>query len=101
MTGDQIWNEIATVIRDRIGDLEFNLWLEELTVVAFDGETLALGVRHAFHRAWLMRRYSAILQQAVETSGCDVNLDMVLLPPGPPLEVSNEPTLRVLSRAPR
>ena len=101
MTGDQIWNEIGTFIRERHGDLLFKVWFGDLTVVGFDGETLALGVPNAFRRAWLMHRYLPILQEAMETTGCDVSLDMVLLPEPPPLEISYEPSVRVLTRAAR
>ena len=101
MTGDQIWNEIAAFMRDRHGDMTFNLWFGDLTVVGFDGETLALGVPNAFRRAWLIHRYLPTLQEAMETTGCDLSLDMVLLPEAPSLEISYEPSVRVLTRAAR
>ena len=101
MTGEQIWNEIATSIRNRIGQLRFNLWFRDLTVVAFDGETLTLGVPNPWHRGWLMHRYVPMLQQALTDTRRDVSLDMVLLPPGTYPEISEEPSVRVLTRAAR
>jgi hypothetical protein len=101
MSGDQIWNEIATSIRDRIGQLRFNLWFRDLTVVAFEGDTLTVGVPDALHRAWLLHRYVPILEEAARDSGQDVSLDLALLPPSHSPIVSNEPSVRVLSRAAR
>ena len=99
MTGPQMWGEIAESIRSRIGQLRFNLWFRDLTVVAFDGETLAIGVPNPLHRAWLLHQYVPMLQQAIAATGRDVSLDMVLLPAVQPAAASNEPSIRVLTRA--
>jgi chromosomal replication initiation ATPase DnaA len=99
MTGEQIWHDIAGSIRGQIGSPCFTLWFKDLPVIAFDGETLTLGVPNSFHRAWMLHRYVPTLQQAMHDAGHDVSLDMVLLPPKPVLVVSEEPCVRVLTRA--
>ena len=101
MTGEQIWTDMTTSIRDRIGQLRFNLWFRDLTVIGFDGETLKVGVPNSLHRAWLQHQYVPMLQQAMGETGQDLSLDMVLLPPTESPEISDEPSVRVLTRASR
>jgi chromosomal replication initiator protein len=60
---DQSWQQIQVVLRDRVGDRTYGLWLAPLRCVGLDGDTLVLA-GPAEVSAWATSRYGTALREA-------------------------------------
>jgi chromosomal replication initiator protein len=63
---EQSWQEIKVVLRDRVGEPTYGLWLAPLRCVGLDGDTLVLA-GPAEVSAWASSRFSAALREASAT----------------------------------
>ena len=65
---DSLWAEVQRRLQASVPDSTFKLWLEPLRVVGTSGETLYLSAPEGV-RAWVERRYSALIREALEALG--------------------------------
>ncbi len=65
---DSLWTEIQKRLRTSVPDSTFKLWLEPLQVAGAAGETLYLSAPENV-RAWVERRYSTLIAEALAASG--------------------------------
>jgi chromosomal replication initiator protein len=65
---DSLWTEIQRRLEASVPDSTFKLWLEPLRAAGAAGETLYLSAPEGI-RAWVERRYSALIREALETLG--------------------------------
>src|SRR5580658_4241189 len=63
---EQSWQEIKVVLRDRVGEPTYGLWLAPLRCVGLDGDTLVLA-GPAEVSAWASSRFSGALREASAT----------------------------------
>jgi chromosomal replication initiator protein len=71
---DALWEDLRRDLRSAVPDSTFKIWLEPLRPVGVQGRTLYL-TAPAGIRAWVERRYSALLAEALdaaETELCEV-----------------------------
>jgi chromosomal replication initiator protein len=65
---DAIWERALEAVREGLPPTTFDLWIAALRPVSAQGGTLYVSAP-ATTRAWVERRYSAILEAAIRTSG--------------------------------
>jgi chromosomal replication initiator protein DnaA len=79
-----IWQAVTERLRVSVPDATFRLWLEPLRVAAAQGDTLYIRAPDGI-RAWVERRYTALISQAltqVETGLREVSFAPPESPPG-------------------
>ena len=67
-----IWEAVTERLRTSVPESTFRLWLEPLRAVALRGDTLYLQAPDGI-RAWVERRYGALIGQALEQVGSGAN----------------------------
>jgi chromosomal replication initiator protein len=65
---DAIWDDVHERLRASVPDSTFRLWLEPLRPVGVQGSTLYLAAPGGI-RAWVERRYSTLIREALLASG--------------------------------
>ncbi len=65
---DALWRATQERLQDSVPESTYRLWLEPLEVVGGGGEVLCLTAPEGI-RAWAERRYSALIAEALATSG--------------------------------
>lgn len=65
---DSLWQEVQGQLRASVPASTFQLWLEPLRVNGAQGEVLHLSAPEGI-RAWAERRYSALIREALASSG--------------------------------
>jgi len=72
-----VWEQAKAVLKDRLGDAVFNLWIDPLECIASDADQIQLGCPDRFYRAHLDRNHLTTIQKVVtdlSTSSCTVML---------------------------
>ncbi len=65
---DALWGDIAERLRAAVPESTFKIWLEPLRAIGAQGATLYLSAPDG-SRAWVERRYSQLLREALEAAG--------------------------------
>ena len=63
-----IWEEVSEKLRASVPESTFRLWLEPLRAVGLRGDTLYVRAPEGI-RAWVERRYAALIEQTLEQIG--------------------------------
>jgi chromosomal replication initiator protein len=87
-----LWRDIQERLSSSVPESTWRLWLEPLTVVGAEGETLFLSAPEGI-RAWTERRYSSLIAEALR--GLDTSLRQVSFAEPSQLEgaLENDPEL--------
>jgi chromosomal replication initiator protein len=74
---DSLWKEVQARLRASVPASTFQLWLEPLTVVGSQAETLFLTAPEGI-RAWTERRYAGLIREALAGIGSQITeIDLV------------------------
>ncbi len=63
---DDIWPAVRAELLRAVGDSAFGIWLEPLSPVALEGDTLTVGAPDG-SRAWVAERFARVLEAAAQT----------------------------------
>jgi len=64
-----IWEDLMQVVRERIPEVEFRTWFNQVTPVGFVDGAFVMGVPHTFARDWLRSKYTDVLELALAEIG--------------------------------
>lgn len=64
-----IWEDLLNHLREKIPELEFRTWFNQIKPVGIDEGTFVIGVPHSFARDWLKNNYTEVLENALHTLG--------------------------------
>jgi chromosomal replication initiator protein len=64
-----IWDDLMQVVRQRIPEVEFRTWFQQVTPVGFVDGAYVMGVPHTFARDWLRSKYTDVLETALAEIG--------------------------------
>jgi chromosomal replication initiator protein len=65
---DALWQATQKRLEGSVPESTYRLWLEPLEVVGLEGDTLFLSAPEGI-RAWTERRYSSLIEEALDNSG--------------------------------
>jgi chromosomal replication initiator protein len=74
---DSIWSRVTRDLRGALPASTFDLWLAPLRPVSADGSTLRLSAPGSV-KAWVERRYSGLLEQALRDQACGLERIIVI-----------------------
>jgi chromosomal replication initiator protein len=78
---DALWQGARGRLRSSVPESTFELWLEPISVAGLRGETLHLSAPDEV-RAWVERRYSSLIREAVSAAGGPDAISFAALEPG-------------------
>ncbi|MCI0751684.1 MAG: chromosomal replication initiator protein DnaA [Flammeovirgaceae bacterium] len=64
---DTIWNDCLDVIKDSVGEENYNTWFKPIKPLRVDGDILTIEVPSQFFYEWLEDNYVPVLKKAVHT----------------------------------
>ncbi len=64
-----IWDDLMQAVRQRIPEVEFRTWFNQVTPVGFVDGAYVMGVPHTFARDWLRSKYTHVLELALAEIG--------------------------------
>lgn len=64
-----IWDDLMQVVRQRIPEVEFRTWFNQVTPLGFVDGAFVMGVPHTFARDWLRSKYTHVLELALAELG--------------------------------
>ncbi len=62
-----VWNDCLEVIRENVGDENFNTWFRPISPLRVDGDVLTIQVPSQFFYEWLEDNYVPVLKKAIHT----------------------------------
>ena len=62
-----VWNDCLEVIRENVGDENFNTWFKPINPLRVDGDVLTVQVPSQFFYEWLEDNYVPVLKKAIHT----------------------------------
>ena len=62
-----VWNDCLEVIRENVGEENFNTWFKPISPLRVDGDVLTIQVPSQFFYEWLEDNYVPVLKRAIHT----------------------------------
>lgn len=62
-----VWNDCLDVIREHVGEENFNTWFKPIKPIRVDGDILTIQVPSQFFYEWLEDNYVQVLKRAIHT----------------------------------
>ena len=62
-----VWNDCLEVIRENVGEENFNTWFKPIVPLRVDGDVLTIQVPSQFFYEWLEDNYVPVLKRAIHT----------------------------------
>jgi chromosomal replication initiator protein len=62
-----VWNDCLEVIRENVGEENFNTWFKPIAPLRVDGDVLTIQVPSQFFYEWLEDNYVPVLKRAIHT----------------------------------
>jgi len=62
-----VWNDCLEVIRENVGEENFNTWFKPINPLRVDGDVLTIQVPSQFFYEWLEDNYVPVLKRAIHT----------------------------------
>ena len=62
-----VWSDCLEVIRENVGDENFNTWFKPISPLRVDGDVLTIQVPSQFFYEWLEDNYVPVLKKAIHT----------------------------------
>jgi chromosomal replication initiator protein len=62
-----VWNDCLEVIRENVGEENFNTWFKPIAPIRVDGDVLTIQVPSQFFYEWLEDNYVPVLKRAIHT----------------------------------
>ena len=62
-----VWNDCLDIIRDNVGDENFNTWFKPITPLRVEGDVLTIQVPSQFFYEWLEDNFVPVLKRAIHT----------------------------------
>ena len=66
-SGTTVWNDCLEVIRENVGEENFNTWFKPIAPLRVDGDVLTIQVPSQFFYEWLEDNYVPVLKKAIHT----------------------------------
>src|SRR5207302_8408751 len=77
VTADEIWEQGAAALREQLAPATWTMWFNGVRAVAYDGDTLLLGVPNSLAAERIRSSYSGMLTDAIrDSSGHRVHVDL-------------------------
>ncbi len=74
-----LWEKSANLIKEKVSSQNFETWIQPLTIVSVDGESVNLAVPNKFFRDWLMDNYYEVIRNSLSrAAGIDVRITFVI-----------------------
>ena len=70
---DSLWQDVRSHLRASVPETTFKLWLEPIRIAGIQGERLYLSAPDGI-RAWVERRYSALIDEALGAAGAQLQV---------------------------
>ncbi len=64
-----VWEKVKAVLKERLGESVYSLWVEPLECIHSDAETIQLACPDRFYRAHLSRTHLSMIQEQVDRLG--------------------------------
>jgi chromosomal replication initiator protein len=65
LTAEDLWNDVATRLRDALNDTTYSTWFGEVDGEELDGERLVLAVQNDFTREWIEGHFLDLIRATV------------------------------------
>ncbi len=60
----EVWNQCLAILKEKISQNSFDIWLKPLKIVSSEGGILVLEVPNKFFKDWISENYQSSIQQA-------------------------------------
>jgi chromosomal replication initiator protein len=79
VTADEIWEQGAAALREQLAPTTWTMWFNGVRAVAYDGDTLLLGVPNSLAAERIRSSYSGMLTDAIrDSTGHRVHVDLLV-----------------------
>jgi len=76
---DALWQRVSSRVRDELGQVGFETWINPLNFVGMEGRTATIQAPNKFFRDWVNERYLEILRESLSAEvGMSVNIALVV-----------------------
>lgn len=90
--GQELWENVKTVLGTRVANQTFQTWFQPITQLAEDQETLTLRVPNQFFYDWMKSHYGEIIQGTLaEVSGRSMRVEYTIVMEDPAAPTQPEP----------
>ena len=55
---EDVWSKVIDVLKERVGQQNFDIWIKPIHFISIEGETVELEVPNRFFREWINEHYS-------------------------------------------
>jgi chromosomal replication initiator protein len=67
----QIWSEIRAILKERLSEESFRVWITPLSYCRSDHETLIINCPNQFYASWIQEQYLPLVADAMHINGVD------------------------------
>ena len=64
-----IWDDILDYVQEKIPDVEFRTWFQQVRPLGIENGAYMIGVPHSFARDWLKNHYAPVIESALKDLG--------------------------------
>jgi len=69
LTAEDLWDEVATRLREALNDTTFSTWFGEVEGAELDGDAFVIGVPNDFTREWIEGHFLDLIRATVRDAG--------------------------------
>ncbi|MCX8117808.1 MAG: chromosomal replication initiator protein DnaA [Desulfobacterota bacterium] len=62
---DDLWSKVSALLRERIGQQNFDIWIKPVHLRSLEGEKVEVEVPNRFFKEWIQEHYSTQIKEAI------------------------------------